>query len=41
MAMVKNAITQGWCKQPTGLFVQILKNGVAQEQAEALVAISL
>lgn len=32
---VKSAIAQGWCKQPTGLFVQTLKNGVSQEQAEA------
>lgn len=35
MARVKSAITQEWCKQPTGLFVQTLKNGMAQEQAEA------
>lgn len=35
LARVKNAIAQGWCKQPTGLFVQTLKNGVFPEQAEA------
>jgi hypothetical protein len=35
LARVKSAITSGWCKQPTGLFVQALKNGVSKEQAEA------
>ena len=30
-----SAIAQGWCKQPTGVFVQALKNGGSPEQAEA------
>jgi hypothetical protein len=34
---VKNAISEGWCKQPTGLFVQTLKNGVSPKQTEASV----
>ncbi len=46
LARVKNAmvalrtaagIAQGWCKQPTGLFVQTLKNGVSKEQLDASV----
>ena len=30
-------IASGWCKQPTGLFVQTLKNGVPKEQLDASV----
>lgn len=37
LARVKNAIASGWCKQPTGLFVQTLKNGVSKELAVASV----
>lgn len=36
LARVKNAISEGWCKQPTGVFVQTLKVGVA-EQGEGVV----
>ncbi len=28
-------IASRWCKQPIGLFVQILKNNVSKEQVEA------
>lgn len=34
---VKSAITEGWCKQPTGLFVQALKVGASGEQEELVV----
>ena len=37
LARVKNAIAEGWCKQPTGVFVQALKNGVPKEQLDASV----
>lgn len=37
LARVKNAIASGWCKQPTKLFVQTLKNGVSKEQLDASV----
>jgi hypothetical protein len=36
LARVKNAIAEGWCKQPTGLFVQALKTGTS-EDGEAVV----
>jgi hypothetical protein len=38
MSRVKNAIAEGWCKQPTGLFVQALKNGVLAEGADTVIA---
>jgi hypothetical protein len=38
MARVKSAIASGWCKQPTGLFVQTLKNGVVTEGADTVIA---
>lgn len=47
MARVKSAmvalrtafgIASGWCKQPTGLFVQTLKNGVSVEGADTVIA---
>ncbi len=31
-------IASGWCKQPTGLFVQALKNGASGEQEAVVVA---
>ncbi len=31
-------IGEGWCKQPTGLFVQTLKNGASSEEEVAVVA---
>lgn len=37
LARVKNAIAQGWCKQPTGLFVQKLKNGALGDGEAAVV----
>ncbi len=33
----QNAIAQGWCKQPTGLFVQALKIGTSEEQEAVVV----
>lgn len=36
LARVKSAIAEGWCKQPTGVFVQTLKVGVSGD-AEAVV----
>ncbi len=38
LARVKSAIAEGWCKQPTGLFVQALKNGVLTEGAGTMIA---
>ncbi len=38
LARVKNAIAQGWCKQPTGLFVQTLKNGAIRDKEVVVVA---
>lgn len=38
LARVKNAIASGWCKQPTGLFVQALKNGARAEEADTVIA---
>jgi hypothetical protein len=38
LARVKNAIAQGWCKQPTGLFVQTLKVGASGDTEAAVVA---
>lgn len=38
LARVKNAIAQGWCKQPTGLFVQALKNGASRDEEVVVVA---
>ena len=37
LARVKSAISEGWCKQPTGLFVQALKAGVSGEQEAVVV----
>lgn len=37
MARVKSAIASGWCKQPIGLFVQTLKNGVPAEAADTVI----
>ncbi len=37
LARVKSAIAEGWCKQPTGVFVQTLKNGASKEQLDASV----
>lgn len=37
LARVKNAIAQGWCKQPTGLFVQTLKDGVCEDKEVVVV----
>jgi hypothetical protein len=37
LVRVKSAIAEGWCKQPTGLFVQALKNG-ASGDGEAVAA---
>ncbi len=37
LARVKSAIAEGWCKQPTGLFVQALKNGARAEEADTVV----
>ncbi len=37
LARVKSALAQGWCKQPTGLFVQALKNGASGEQEAVVV----
>ncbi len=31
-------IASGWCKQPTGLFVQALKNGARAEEADTVIA---
>lgn len=39
LVRVKSAIAQGWCKQPTGLFVQTLKNGVPADPAESVVVV--
>ncbi len=38
LARVKNAIAEGWCKQPTGVFVQALKVGVTGNGEAAVVA---
>lgn len=38
LAKVKNAIAQGWCKKPTGLFVQALKDGVSGDGEAVIVA---
>ncbi len=38
LARVKNAIAQGWCKQPTGVFVQTLKNGGIGDKEVVVVA---
>jgi hypothetical protein len=38
LARVKSAIASGWCKQPTGLFVQALKNGARAEGADTVIA---
>ncbi len=38
LARVKNAIAQGWCKQPTGVFVQTLKNGASRDEEVVVVA---
>lgn len=38
LARVKSAITSGWCKQPTGLFVQTLKKGARAEGADTVIA---
>ncbi len=38
LARVKSAIAQGWCKQPTGLFVQALKDGVSGDGEAVIVA---
>lgn len=37
LARVKSAIASGWCKHPTGLFVQALKNGVPTDLPDAVV----
>ena len=37
LARVKTAIAQGWCKQPTGLFVQTLKNGASRDEEAVVV----
>ena len=37
LARVKSAIAEGWCKQPTGLFVQALKTGTSEEQEAVVV----
>ena len=38
LARVKNAISEGWCKQPTGVFVQTLKNGASRDEEVLVVA---
>lgn len=38
LARVKSAISEGWCKQPTGLFVQALKNGASGDGEPVVVA---
>lgn len=38
MSRVKNAIAQGWYKQPTGLFVQALKSGARAEGDDTVIA---
>ena len=38
LARVKNAIAEGWCKQPTGVFVQTLKNGASSSKEVVVVA---
>ena len=38
LARVKNAIAEGWCKQPTGVFVQTLKNGASRDEEVVVVA---
>ena len=38
LARVKNAIAEGWCKQPTGVFVQTLKNGAIGDKEAVVVA---
>ena len=38
LARVKNAISEGWCKQPTGVFVQTLKNGAIEDKEVVVVA---
>ncbi|HEY9782007.1 MAG TPA: hypothetical protein V6D09_17940 [Leptolyngbyaceae cyanobacterium] len=38
LARVKNAIAEGWCKQPTGVFVQTLKNGAIGDKEVVVVA---
>lgn len=38
LARVKSAIAQGWCKQPTGLFVQTLRDGVSGDGEAVVVA---
>lgn len=38
LARVKSAIAQGWCKQPTGVFVQTLKNGASRDEEAVVVA---
>ena len=38
LARVKSAIAEGWCKQPTGLFVQALKNGARAERDDTVIA---
>ncbi len=38
LTRVKSAIAEGWCKQPTGLFVQALKIGTSGEQGAVAVS---
>ena len=38
LARVKNAISEGWCKQPTGVFVQTLKNVASRDEEVVVIA---